>query len=160
MRADCAPSSTLGSGGVIGVADWVACGNYAGGIFPITPVGGPGTPDANPALVVSIGATTFAVVEISPAAVEDQPSNCSKCNEFQPSVVPPVLEDQGQCAPPPSHKTCNTEDLPNTACKNEVYVTQYNPDSAKRFTVVASLKDQTCSDILDQSDRTIITVIQ
>jgi hypothetical protein len=160
MRSDVAPFSTLGSGGPVGTGDWVGMGSYLSGILPVTPVGGPGTPDVNPALVTSIGATTFAVVTISPAAVEDEPSDCSKCNEFQPSVVPPVLEDQGQCAPPPSHKTCNTEDLPNTACKNEVYVTQYNPDSAKRFTVVASLKDQACSDILDQSDRTIITVIQ
>ena len=160
MRADCAPSSTLGSGGVIGVADWVACGNYAGGILPITPVGGPGTPDANPALVVSIGATTFAVVEISPAAVEDQPSNCSKCNEFQPSVVPPVLEDQSHCWPPPVHRTCNADDLPNTACKNEVYVTEYNPEQTPKFTVVAYLKTQDCVNITTEDDRLIVVSIQ
>lgn len=160
MRSDCAPRSTLGTGNTVSTADVVQAGRYMGGLDPITPVGGPGTPDTNPALVASIGGNTFAVVTISPAAVEDQPSNCAKCNEFQPSVVPPVLEDQGNCSPPPVHKTCNTNQVPNTACKNEVYVTQYNPDAVKRFTVVAALKDQGCNDILDESDKQILTVIQ
>lgn len=159
MRSDCSPISTLGQD-EIDNGSWGQAAHYARARYPITPVGGPGTPDVNPALIASIGATTFAVVTISPAAIDDDPSTCSKCEDLCDSTVHPVLEDQGQCSSPPVQKTCNTEDLPNTACANEIYVTEYDPSSTPRFTVVAYLKTQDCVNITTEGDQPISISIQ
>lgn len=108
-----------------------------------------------------IGVKNKVQVIISPAAKDDNPYRCTQCPEFKPGVdIPPVLEDQGICHSPSVHRSCNAPDLPETPCNNEKYITQYDPNSDKPFTVVASLKDATCQDILDESDRTILTVIQ
>jgi hypothetical protein len=160
MRSDCAPISTLGDGGEIDVSDAAMAAQYARARYQLMPVGGPGTPDVNPALITSIGATTFAVVTISPAAIDDDPSTCSKCEDLCDSTVLPVLEDQGQCSSPPVQKTCNTADLPETACANEIYVTEYDPSSTPRFTVVAYLKTQDCVNITTESDQPISISIQ
>lgn len=71
----------------------------------------------------------------------------------------PYLEDQGVCSPPPIVLTCNGPELTPPFCKNEQYITQYNPAETPAFTVVAPLKDASCEDILDESDRQILTVI-
>jgi len=43
LRADCAPSNTLGDG-KLSVADWVQAGRYAAALDPLTPAGGPAAP--------------------------------------------------------------------------------------------------------------------
>ena len=43
QRIDCAPRAKLGDGAIT-VADWVQAGRYAAGLDPLTPTGGPSTP--------------------------------------------------------------------------------------------------------------------
>ena len=105
-----------------------------------------------------IGVRNKVTIRISPAEPSGDQTRCAKCPEIESAT--PVLSDQGQCSAPPVTRTCNAPDIPEPACNNEVYVTQYNPDATPRFSVVASLKAQDCEDILDESDRTILTVIQ
>jgi hypothetical protein len=48
-RADCAPRSTRGDG-LLTVADWVQAGRYAAGLDPLTPIGGPLSPNVSPTI--------------------------------------------------------------------------------------------------------------
>ena len=48
-RADCAPRSTRGDGHLT-VADWVQAGRYAAGLDPLTPIGGPVSPNVSPSV--------------------------------------------------------------------------------------------------------------
>lgn len=115
---------------------------------------------SNGGATVVIGVKNEVYITISPAAPSGSQTICAKCPQLTEPLTPPVLEDEGICSPPPVSRSCNSPDLPEPACNNEVYITQYNPSGTPRFSVVASLKDQSCEDILDESDRTILTVIQ
>lgn len=137
MRADCAPRSTLGEGTPIDIGDFIQVGRYRFGYDQTVPVGGPGTPDADPALIGLIGIKTFATVTITE-----------------------VLTEQGQCSPAKLEVNCNAPALPLAPCPGETFTTTYNPDAVKKFSVTANLKDQDCFDILDNNDKVILTVIQ
>jgi len=136
MRSDCAPTTTLGSGDAVGNSDWVQSGRYYLGYDQTVPVGGPGTPDADPALVGHVGIKTFATVTIN------------------------ALTQQGQCVPAQLEVDCDAPSLPLGPCPGEAFTTTYNPDAAKKFSVTANLKDRNCYDILDNNDKVILTVIQ
>ena len=89
------------------------------------------------------------------------------CNPWNSSVsgecgtfVEPTVADEGQCSPYRVKITCEAPTLPVAQCSDTAYTTVYNPEDVLHpFYVVASLFDESCIAITDESAAVITLVL-
>lgn len=159
MRGDCAPRSTKGNG-IFTVGDVTQATRYQNFTDPATIVGGPGTPD-NPPVLVVWQVSDEQIVDIT---IGDELPNCNNDVNNRdcicgPKDEPPDDPDKGVCFPYRSKRTCNAPVLPEPPCNDNDYYTIYDPSSPTKFKVVAKLLDSACEPITDSNNNPILTTL-
>lgn len=72
----------------------------------------------------------------------------------------PTVADEGQCSTYRVKRTCEAPTLPVAQCDDDAYETVYDPtDEAAPFKVIATLFDESCVAITDESAEAITLVL-
>jgi hypothetical protein len=100
--------------------------------------------------------------QIVTVSVDDAVPDCNNQNNRSCICGPDEQvqdEDNGQCFPYRTKRSCNAPALPEPPCNDSDYYTIYDPSSPTKFKVVAKLLDSACEPITDSNDNPILTTL-
>lgn len=100
--------------------------------------------------------------QIVTVAIDDEVPECNNQNNRSCICGPdePVSnEDNGQCFPYRTKRSCNGPEAPIPPCNDKNYYTVYDPSSPTKFKVVAQLLDSSCAPITDSNNNPILTTL-
>lgn len=100
--------------------------------------------------------------QIVTVSVDDAVPDCNNQNNRSCICGPEETvqdEDNGQCFPYRTKRSCNAPVLPEPPCNDKDYYTIYDPSSPTKFKVVAKLLDSACEPINDKNNYPILTTL-